>query len=182
MSSVLIGLVVVAVPLALIAFANSPSQEATGAPPGPGAEHKKLEAWVGTWDAEVEMMGQVSRGVETCRLDLGGFWLVTDFNGSAMGAPYLGHGLTGVDPAKGKTVVVWADSMGSPLTVAEGAFDASGKRFVAQASGVDMTGQPARFEHVTTFEGRDKRTFEILQLAEGGQKQLAMRIRYTRRK
>jgi hypothetical protein len=181
MSSVLFSFVALLVPVALIAFASGTSQEPS-APPGPSAEHKKLEAWVGSWDAEVEMMGQTSKGVETCRMGLGGFWLLTDFDGSFMGAPFLGHGMTGFDPAKGKTVVVWADSSGSPLTLGEGAFDQSGKKFVAQASGVDMRGQPARYKQVTTFDGATKRTFEIFQLADGGKEELALRIRYSRRK
>ncbi len=188
MSSVGLVVVALAVLFVSIALAKSSAQEpqgaqgAPGAPPGPGPEHAQLAAWVGTWNAEVECMGQVSKGVETCRMGLGGFWLLTDFEGEFMGAPFSGHGMTGFDPAKGKLVALWADSMGSPLSLAEGELDAAGKRFVATAEGLGMDGHPGRFEHVTTFEGRDRRTFEIVQLRDGGAREVAMRIRYTRRK
>ncbi len=178
MSTFLLGIAALAVPFVLIALASS--QESSGAPGGPGPDHAHLDAWVGTWDAEVEMMGQNSKGTETCRRALGDFWLVTDFDGSFLGAPYQGHGLTGLDAA-GELLSIWADSTGGPASIARGRFSPDGQRFVAESQGVDMSGQPARFRHVTTFASRDARTFEIFQLAEGGREELALRIRYTRR-
>jgi hypothetical protein len=176
------ALLAVIVPLAAVALAASSSrEEAPGAPPRPHPDLAHLAACAGVWDAEIEMMGAVSKGVETCRMALGGFWLVTEFEGSFMGAPFEGHGLTGFDPARGKIVNVWADSTGSPPTIAEGAFEASGTKLVAEAQGLDMSGEPARFKHVTTFVGRDARTFEMFQRLDGGREELAMRIRYRRR-
>src|SRR5262245_52857170 len=88
--------------VALVVFhAASPTkQQEAGAPPLP-PETKRLEAWVGTWDAEVSMMGQITKGTEVCRLDCGGYWLVTEHTGTFMGQPFLGKGLTGYDAAKG---------------------------------------------------------------------------------
>jgi hypothetical protein len=170
------------IPVVLLVCATHPAQETSGAPPKPSPDQARIDALVGTWNAELEMMGATSKGVETCRSALGGFWLLTDFEGEFMGAPFHGHGVTGFDAARGKIVNVWVDSSGSPMTIAEGSFDASGKKLIAESSGLDMTGKPARFKHVTTITSRDARTFEIFQLLEGGKEELAMRIRYTRSK
>ena len=84
----------------LVLRAASSRQESPAAPPLP-PETKRLEAWVGTWDAEVSMMGQTTKGTETCRIECGGHWLVTEHSGSFMGAPFQGKGLTGYDASKG---------------------------------------------------------------------------------
>lgn len=166
---------------ALVLFhAASPARQETGAPPAP-PELKRLEAWVGTWDAEVSMMGQVSKGTEVCRLDCGGFWLVTEHTGTVMGSPYLGKGLTGWDATKGAYSGVWVDSTGGPMSVyANGQFSKDGKSFTALVDGLGMDGKPARFEYLSTFPDARTRTFEIFQV-DGGKKELQMKIRYTRR-
>lgn len=167
---------------ALVVFhAASPStKQEAGAPPLP-PELKRLEAWVGTWDAEVSMMSQVTKGSEVCRLDCGGYWLVTEHTGSFMGQPFLGKGFTGYDAAKGAYAGVWVDSSGGPMSVySNGQFAKDGKVFSAQVDGLGMDGKPARFEYLSTFPDARTRTFEISELA-GGKKELQMSIRYTRR-
>ena len=159
--------------------AASATQE-TGAPPLP-PELKRLEAWVGAWDAEVSMMGQVTKGSELCRLDCAGYWLVTEHTGTFMGQPFLGKGFTGFDAAKGAYTGVWIDSSGGPMSLySNGQFSKDGKHFTALVDGVGMDGKPARFEYLSTFPDARTRTFEISQV-DGGKKELQMRIRYTRR-
>jgi len=159
--------------------ASSTTHQETGAPPLP-PELKRLEAWVGSWDAEVSMMGQVTKGSEVCHLDCGGYWLVTEHTGTFMDQPFLGKGLTGFDAAKGAYSGVWVDSSGGPMSVfTSGQFSKDGKSFTALVDGVGMDGKPARFEHLSTFPDARTRTFEISQL-EGGKKELQMKIRYTR--
>ncbi len=155
--------------------------DAPPAPPSPGPEVEQLARSVGTWDAEVTILGHTSKGVETCRMAAGGFWLVTDFEGSFMGAPYFGHGLTGFDPVKRTIVGVWVDSMGGPWTTIAGAFTKDGKRLEAEADGIGPDGQPARSRHVTEFAGNE-RTFRIFQAGPDGKEAEMMKIRYTRRK
>jgi len=142
--------------------ATSPTtRQETGAPPLP-PELKRLEAWVGSWDAEVSMMGQVTKGSEVCRLDCGGYWLVTEHTGSFMGQPFLGKGFTGYDAAKGAYSGVWIDSSGGPMSVyTSGQFSKDGKSFTAQVDGVGMDGKHARFEYLWTFPDARTRTFEI---------------------
>ena len=144
-------------------------------------ELKKLDAWVGTWDAEVSMMGQTSKGTETCRMDCGGYWLTTEFTGSFMGMPFQGKGFTGFDAAKKRFSGAWVDSCGSPMsTFTNGEFSKDGKSFTAVVDGVGMDGKPARCEHVTTFPDVKTRVFEIFQV-DGGKRESQMRIRYTKK-
>lgn len=166
--------------LLILCSAQSSSDAPPGAPPL-SAEAQRLEAWVGTWEAEVTMMGATTRGTETCRLDCGGHWLVTEHTGSFLGQPFLGRGLTGFDATRGAYTGVWVDSSGGPMSLySDGTFSADGKTFTAHVEGVGLDGKPARFEYVSSFPEPRKRSFEVYQLA-GAQRELQMSIRYTRR-
>ena len=141
----------------VLCSASSPSQQEAGAPPMP-PEVKRLECWVGTWDAEVSMMGQTSKGTETCRMECGGFWLVTEHSGSFMGQPFQGKGFTGWDATKSAYVGTWIDSTGGPMSAySNGQFSKDGKSFTALVDGPGMDGKPARFEYVSTYASRPAR-------------------------
>ena len=166
--------------LLVLCAGSSAAQQESGAPPLP-PETKRLDAWVGTWDAEVSMMGQTTQGSETCRIECGGYWLITEHTGSFMGTPFQGKGFTGYDATKGAYAGTWIDSAGSPMSVySDGQFSKDGKTLTAHVDGVGMDGKPARFEYVWTFPDARTRTFEIFQL-DGGKKELQMKIRYTKK-
>lgn len=172
--------VVVLLSLFVLCAASPGPQEESAAPPL-SAELQRLEAWVGTWDAEVTLMGQTSPGRETCRIDCGGYWLVTEHSGSFLGMPFQGKGFTGFDAARGRFTGAWVDSSGGPMShYIDGSFSADGKRFTAHVDGAGMDGQPARFEYVSSFPDARTRTFEIFRLADK-ERVLEMSIRYTRR-
>lgn len=166
--------------LVLVCAASSGAGQESAAPPLPEAA-KRLEAWVGTWDAEVTMMGSTTQGSETCRIDCGGHWLVTEHTGSFMGMPFLGKGFTGFDATKDAYAGVWIDSTGAPMAVfGDGRFAKDGKSFTAHVDGVGMDGKPARFEYVSTFPDARARTFEVFQI-DGARRESQMKIRYTKR-
>jgi hypothetical protein len=175
-------LVTILLALCLVLCAASPSTRQDGPPPPSlPPELKRLEAYVGTWDAEVSIAGQTMRGSETCRLECGGHWLVTEHTGSLFGAPFQGKGLTGYDAARGAYSGVWVDSTGGPMSVyANGRFSADGKEFRSEVDGVGQDGKPARLEYLSKFPDARTRTFEIFQV-EGKERELQMSIRYTKR-
>ena len=178
----LVGIVSTVLVLCAASSSSSSSsrQESPGAPPL-APELKRLELWVGQWDAEVTMMGQTVQGRETCRIDCGGRWLITEHESSFMGAPYLGKGFTGWDDSKQAYSGAWIDSSGGPMSVfANGQFSKDGKTFTSQVDALGMDGKPGRFEYVSTFPDAKKRSFEIFQI-DGGKRELQMSIRYTRR-
>src|SRR3954452_3140191 len=85
-------------------------------PPRPSAEHERLKQMAGEWDAQVKLaLGpgktQESKGEYTAKIEVGGFFLITEFKGELAGAKFQGRGVTGYDPFKKKYVGTWIDSM-----------------------------------------------------------------------
>ena len=67
----------------------------------PGPEHKALEQFVGTWDANVKMWmapgapPQESTGTAENKMALGGRFLEQHYEGTFMNQPFTGMGYTG---------------------------------------------------------------------------------------
>ncbi|HVS10466.1 MAG TPA: DUF1579 domain-containing protein, partial [Planctomycetota bacterium] len=145
-----------------------------------GPEHALLKKMAGTWDTTVKFMipgmpPDISKGSETSRM-LGDLWLVSDFEGTAMGGPFKGHGIMGYDPAKKKYVGVWVDTMTSHPQLSEGTYDAGTRTMTMTAKGMDMaTGQPVDQRHVSRFIDDDTAVFEMFQ---GGAKEPILTIEY----
>ena len=174
-------LVTILLALSLVLCAASPATQDEPPAPSLPPELKRLEAWAGTWDAEVSIAGQSARGSETCRIECGGHWLVTEHTGSLFGAPFQGKGFTGWDAGRGAYSGVWVDSTGGSMSVwANGRFSADGKEFRAEVDGAAMDGKPARFEYLSKFPDARTRTFEIFRI-DGAKRELQMSIRYTKR-
>jgi Protein of unknown function (DUF1579) len=95
------GNMVLGVALTLISGITVEAQQLVGTP-GPSPEHKKLAAFVGTWEDEAEMKpgpfgaGGKMRLTETCRWFTGGFSIVchtqtTGFMGDLKSLSVLGY-------------------------------------------------------------------------------------------
>jgi hypothetical protein len=156
------------------------------APTEPGPEHKKLATRVGTWDAVLETTGpdgqtSKSKGVATMTMACGGLWLVEDFHGDFGGMKFHGHGLTGYDPAKGKYVGTWVDSMTPMLMLVEGSFDKDGKVMTSTSMMPGEDGKPVKTRMVSTSKDANTTVFEMFVPGPDGKEQKAMTITYTRR-
>ncbi len=97
-------------------------------------EHRKLHRLAGEWAGE-EMIypsppdrGGRASARATGRVELDGFFVVTDYVEEREGAPpYLGHGIYGWDPIGRAFTMHWFDSMGSiPTGVARGQWTPGG--------------------------------------------------------
>jgi hypothetical protein len=152
--------------------------------PKPTAEHERLRQMAGTWDAAVKchFMQQEGKGEYRAAIDLGGFFLVTEFKGELAGKPFQGRGLTGYDPFKKKYVGTWVDSMSPGIYNAEGAFDPSGKVFTETLEGPCPEGKPMRMRAVTQIKGNDHMHFQMHMRGDDGKETLMMEIAYTRKK
>ncbi|MCI0587314.1 MAG: DUF1579 domain-containing protein [Planctomycetes bacterium] len=157
--------------------------------PKPGPEHAVLAKQAGSWDAEIVMAGSPempggmkSKGSETCRLLQGGLWLLSDFQGEMMGMPFHGHGISGYDPEKKKTVGAWVDSMGTHLGTFEGDADPTGKKQTSMMMAPGMTGEMVKHTMVHTWIDDDTRTFKMSLPGPDGKDFEAMTITYKRRK
>lgn len=169
--------------LALVLALPVAAQE--GGMPGPGPQHKKLAAQVGTWKAELEYMGETgemekSTGVSVRKQPLGGFWLIDNFQANMMGMQFRGQGTTGYDPAKKKYVGTWVDSMTPSLMIIEGNYDKTGKILTMEGMGQGFDGKPALTRLVWTDKDKNTQKFEMFTKLPDGKFMKTMTITYTR--
>jgi hypothetical protein len=154
----------------------------------PGAEHALLKQMEGTWDGTVKMAGEPgkpaaeSKGAITYKMDLGGFFLFSEFKGDMMGQSFTGKGMTGYDPKKKKYFGTWADSMGPTMMILEGSFDKDGKTLTEIGEGPDMTGNLTKYKLVTQIKDKDTIAFAISTVGKDGKDQPIMTIDYKRKK
>jgi hypothetical protein len=99
----------------------------------PGAAHEKLGRGIGEWDVVTRMWmagpGQPpmeSVGTSKSEWILGGRFVKSTFQGSMMGMPFEGLGITGYDNYKKKYVSIWFDSNSTAVHTSEGLLDQTG--------------------------------------------------------
>lgn len=154
--------------------------------PKPSPEHAILKKDVGTWDIEISMSFQgqemKSKGTETVKM-LGPFWSLSQMQYDYMGMPMRGHAVMGYDPEKKKFIGSWHESSSPSLTTMEGTFDAKTGKMTTFMKGKDPAGKNTRFKSITTYKGKDSKTFEFFMLKEGSETEFvkSMEMKYTRR-
>jgi hypothetical protein len=108
------------------------------------AEHRELQASVGTWEGTIQTMypgaPEETQPAKETVTAFGPFWIHSRFESKFMGMDYAGAGYTGFDPEKGIYVGTWCDNMSSNLAMMKGKKDASGK-LVMEWEAPDMTGE-----------------------------------------
>lgn len=173
--------------LAMVAAEGSLAQEF----PKPGPEHEQLKRLAGEWDALVKCQmpasdgsssTQESKGEYTAKLDVGGYFLVTEFKCHLGGQAFHGRGLNGYDPFKKKYVGVWVDSMSPSVYMLEGAFDESGKVYTETMTGPDPQGKPMKMRMTTEIQDNEHLHVKMFGPGDGGKETLMMEIAYTRKK
>src|SRR5262249_30145338 len=135
--------------------------------PKPGPEHALLKKFVGDWEANVSFMGGESKGTAHNRIGLGGFWLLTEFQGEFGGTRVEGRGATGYDPAKKKYVNAWIDSMSPSMMVMEGSFDKDGKTYTETGDGPGPDGKPMKMKSIYQFKDDDTMIFTMYTVMDG---------------
>src|SRR5260370_6695525 len=150
-------------------------------PVKPGPEHEALRKMEGTWDAVVNLGGMESKGTMTYKMELGGLWLTSHFEGGFGDQKFEGRGLDSYDAAKKKYVGVWADSMSTSPMVSEGQYDKEGKVLTMTGEGPGMDGKPAKFKMTTERNGKDTMVFTMYMADKDGKEQEAMSITYKRK-
>jgi hypothetical protein len=148
-------------------------------PPRPGPEHEVLKRLEGTWDASMKLEGMESKGVMTYKMEVGGLWLVSTFEGDFGGMKFSGKGLDTYDPGKKKYVGVWVDNMSTSPMILEGAYDKEKKTMTMEGEGPGPDGKPMKYKSVTEIPGDDTMTFRMYM---GGGAEPAFTITYKKRK
>jgi hypothetical protein len=153
----------------------------------PGAEHKVLDSKVGKWSTHVSWwMDESSPPGEsdgTCEIQwvLGGRYLSEHDEGTAMGMPFQGMGISGYDNLKKKYVTGWVDNMGTGIMTAEGTYDAAKKTFTYMGSGPDLVQEKyVRVRTVETMVDANHFKVEMYGPDPKGKEFRTMEIVYTR--
>lgn len=150
-------------------------------PPQPGPEHKKLKELEGTWDCVMRMGPEESKAVATYKMDLGGLWLISDFQGEFGGMKFSGKGLDGYDPARKKYVGVWVDSMITSPLVTEGTYDKDGKVLTMTGEGPGPDGKPMKMRMTTEHKDKDTMLFTMYGPGPDDKEAAMFSITYKRR-
>ena len=148
-------------------------------PAKPGPEHEGLKKYVGTWGATMKMGGMDSKCTATYKMDLGGLWLASTFDGDFMGMKFQGKGMDGYDPAKKKYVATWCDSMSTSMMIMEGTYDKDKKTLTMEGDGMGPDGKPAKHKSVTEWKDDD---FFVFHMYMGDVKEPMFTIEYKRKK
>jgi hypothetical protein len=148
--------------------------------PKPGPEHDMLKTLVGTWDATVKYGDQESKGTMVYKLELGGMWLVGNYEGEFGGTKFQGKSLDTYDPLKKKYVNIWVDSMSARHMTFEGTFDKDKGMLTMFGEGIGMDGKPVKYKEVTHYKDNDTMVFTMSTVGDGDNPQLT--ITYKRRK
>jgi hypothetical protein len=151
-------------------------------PPKPGPEHEKFKEHAGTWDAIIKMGDAESKGTMVWKVDLGGLWLTSDFQGEFGGEKFSGKGLDSYDPAKKKYVGVWADSWSTSPMVSEGTYDEGGKVLTMTGEGPGPDGKPTKYKMTTEHKDKDTIFWTMFGPGPDGKEAPFMTISYKRRK
>lgn len=131
--------------------------------PQPQKEHEWLQQFVGQWETEAEATMGPGQPAMKCTSTmkarmLGGFWMVAEVNGDAMGTQISAFQTIGYDPQTKKYVGTWVDSMASHMWKYEGTVDATGKTLTLEAEGPNfmVDGKLAKFRDVYEFRSKDE--------------------------
>ena len=147
--------------------------------PKPGPEHEMLKKWVGTWDTTMKMAGVESKGIATYKMELGGLWLASNFEGEIGGAKFQGKGLDSYDAGKKKFVGIWVDNTITSPLIMEGTFDKEKKTLTMTGDGPGEGGKPVKFKAVSEMKDDDTVMFTMY-MGEG--KEPGFTILYKRKK
>jgi hypothetical protein len=170
----------------LLAVAPAIAQEQKASPPPqpqPGPEHARLKKLEGIWDAVMtEDGGKKTKGVMTYKMECGGLWLTSDYQGEHMGKPFHGKGFDTYDPASKKHHGVWIDSWITTPLRTEGTYDEKTRKTTCSGECLGPDGKAMKFKMVTTTIDDDHEKFEMYMIGPDGKEMKGATIEYARRK
>jgi hypothetical protein len=167
---------------------SSAKQDAKAAPSSSSStpEIDVLKKWVGNWDATIESTGRDGKPVTNSAKSIvklsGGRWLVTDFDGTFMGAPFIGHEVIGYDPVAKKYVLNWVDSIATSFATGEGLYNPQTRTLTLTVSGRDdSTGKMTTWRQVDIWKDADHHDWTLRTIStKDAKEQIQMTIHYRR--
>ena len=180
---------VLAATFAFSAFALQGAQEPQDAAmaipqPKPGPEHAILRELGGEWDVKTSMTGmEPESGTQKNVLAMNDLWLLQDYTGKFMGAPFSGHGVLGYDADKKQYCGLWVDSLTTAADPIAGSYDAKTRTLTMEQTVKDpMSGQEFTMKMSTHFVDKDSYWFELTMPGPDGSPMQMLKNEYKRKK
>jgi hypothetical protein len=154
----------------------------------PGAMHKWLAKYNGTWDVEMTSYMNPASPVKSMGTGvyssiMNGLYQVGDFNSTMMGMPFQGHSISGYDNAKKVFVSTWVDNFGSGIIYMTGTYNEATKTLNLKGTQTDpITGKDAVIREEMKIVNDD--TYNLLMYGPGpdGKEMLFMSGVFKRKK
>lgn len=153
----------------------------------PGAEHKKLDVFTGSWNTEAQFWmvpgadPMSMKGSAENKWLFDGRYLEQRFKGDFMGMPFEGVGITGYDNVKKQYWGTWMDNMSTGMMMTTGKNDGSTWSFSGSMPD-PMTAKDSAVEEKITVTDNDHHTMEMWGPGPDGKMYKTMEIKYTRKK
>lgn len=155
----------------------------------PGAMHKMMAAWNGTWNGEVTMWmapgapEEKSKTVAVNKMVMNGLYEESIHTGNMMGMPFNGKSTMGYDNHRKEFVNTWIDNMGSGIMVLRGPWDEGTKTMNLKGKSTDPATM-AEVEMRETFKVVDDNTqvMDMFVMMPNGTEFKTMSIKFTRKK
>ena len=154
----------------------------------PGAMHKWMAKFNGSWDVEMTSYmnpsaPEKSSGTSGVTTMMNGLYQVSDFKATMMGMPFLGHSIMGYDNAKKVFVSTWVDNFGSGIIYMTGTYDEATKTLNLKGNQTDpISGKDAMIREEMKIVNDD--TYNLLMYGPGpdGKEMLFMSGIFKRKK
>lgn len=153
----------------------------------PSEPHKRFATLEGTWvTTSKEWMepgkpAMESAGTADFKMLLDGRFLQQQYNGSMMGQPYSGIGVTAYDNLRKKYVSTWMDSMSTGIFTMEGTGSADGKTITLKGQHAEPGGGMMNHRAIWRLVDANTQTFEMYGASKGKKEMKMMEITYTRK-
>jgi hypothetical protein len=152
----------------------------------PGAQHKQLASSVGTYAAMVKSWSEPGgkpveeAGTATRTMALDGRVLVEQYQGTMMGQPFMGHGMSGYDNVTGQYWSTWNDNMSTGLMVSHGTCDDKMACSFTGSWNDPVRKAPVQARMTTRWTGPTTEVFEMYGPDKQGKEMKMMEITYTK--
>lgn len=164
------------------------SGESTCAPAGPGAQHKPLHDFVGTWRATVTMwMGpgepMVTTGTMVNSLDLGGRYLKQDYTGDPNDGPFPsfeGRGFWGYNDVTAQYEGFWIDNASNQMATEFGPYDPKAKSWNMKGHMALPGGGSMAKRSLIAKVSNNEHTMDMFFTGPDGKESKGMHIKYVR--
>ncbi len=154
----------------------------------PNENHKVLDALVGEWDYALKwwkapgIKPEQSTGTSKIKWIMDGRFIKHKVEGTSMGMPFKGMGITGYNNETNKYESVWIDNMGTGMVKGSGSYDAETKTLTEIGTFSCLGEGDKKYHAVIIYTNIDSFMYQWYMPGPDKKQYLAMVINYTRKK